>query len=52
MPDWNKLRDDFPITKKYVYLANATIAPIPMLVYNEVSKFYQDSTKPRTNIME
>jgi cysteine desulfurase / selenocysteine lyase len=42
MPDWNKLRDDFPITKKYAYLANAAIAPIPMLVYNEVSKFYQD----------
>jgi cysteine desulfurase/selenocysteine lyase len=42
MPDWVKLRDDFPITKKYAYLANAAIAPIPMPVYNEVSKFYQD----------
>jgi selenocysteine lyase/cysteine desulfurase len=42
MPAWNKLRDDFPITKKYVYLANTAIAPIPMPVYNEVSKFYED----------
>lgn len=42
MPDWDKLRNDFPITKKYVYLANAAIAPIPIPVYNEVSKFYQD----------
>jgi cysteine desulfurase/selenocysteine lyase len=42
MPDWNKLRDDFPITKKYAYLANAAIAPIPMPVYNEVTGFYQD----------
>jgi len=42
MLDWVKLRDDFPITKKYAYLANAAIAPIPMPVYNEVSKFYQD----------
>jgi selenocysteine lyase/cysteine desulfurase len=42
MPDWVKLRDDFPITKKYAYLANAAIAPIPMPVYNEVSRFYQD----------
>jgi len=42
MPDWVKLRDDFPITKKYSYLANAAIAPIPMSVYNEVSKFYKD----------
>ncbi|MGB7956107.1 MAG: aminotransferase class V-fold PLP-dependent enzyme [Candidatus Nitrosopolaris sp.] len=42
MLDWVKLRDDFPITKKYAYLANAAIAPIPMPVYNEISKFYQD----------
>ena len=42
MPDWVKLRDDFPITKKYAYLANAAIAPISMPVYNEVSRFYQD----------
>ena len=42
MPDWNKLRQDFPVTTKYAYLANAAIAPIPMPVYNEVSKFYQD----------
>jgi selenocysteine lyase/cysteine desulfurase len=40
MPDWNKLRDDFPITNRYVYLANAAIAPIPTPVYNEVLKFY------------
>ncbi len=38
MLDWVKLRGDFPIT----YLANAAIAPIPIPVYNEVSKFYQD----------
>ncbi|HET7147327.1 MAG TPA: aminotransferase class V-fold PLP-dependent enzyme [Candidatus Nitrosopolaris sp.] len=42
MPDWVKLRDDFPITKKYTYLANAAVAPIPLPVYNEVSKFYKD----------
>ena len=42
MPDWNELRDDFPITKKYVYLANAAVTPIPIPVYNEVSKYYHD----------
>ena len=42
MPDWNELRDDFPITKKYVYLANAAVTPIPMPVYIEVSKYYHD----------
>jgi cysteine desulfurase / selenocysteine lyase len=43
MPDWNKLRSDFPITKRYTYLANAAIAPIPIQVQNEVLNFYQDA---------
>ncbi|MDQ3902505.1 MAG: aminotransferase class V-fold PLP-dependent enzyme, partial [Thermoproteota archaeon] len=42
MPNWNKLRDDFAVTKKYVYLANAAIAPIPVPVYNKVSEFYSE----------
>jgi cysteine desulfurase/selenocysteine lyase len=39
--NWRRFREDFPITKKYVYLANAAISPIPIPVYNEVSTFYQ-----------
>ena len=42
MPNWNKLRDDFSVTKKYVYLANAAIAPIPVPIYNKVSEFYRE----------
>jgi selenocysteine lyase/cysteine desulfurase len=42
MPDWDELRKDFPVTKKYTYLANAAITPIPVPVYNEVSKYYYD----------
>src|SRR5918992_2080901 len=42
MTKWNKLRDDFAVTKKYVYLANAAIAPIPVPVYNKVSEFYSE----------
>lgn len=42
MPDLNKLRDDFPITKKYTYMANAAIAPVPIPVYNEMLKFYKE----------
>ncbi|MGB8935397.1 MAG: aminotransferase class V-fold PLP-dependent enzyme [Candidatus Nitrosopolaris sp.] len=42
MPDWNELRDDFPVTKRYVYLANAAVTPIPTPVYNGVSKYYHD----------
>src|SRR5918999_4921625 len=42
MTKWNKLREDFAVTKKYVYLANAAIAPIPVPVYNKVSEFYRE----------
>jgi len=42
MPNWDKLRDDFAVTKKYVYLDNAAIAPIPVPVYNKVSEFYSE----------
>jgi cysteine desulfurase / selenocysteine lyase len=40
--DWDYLRCDFPLTKKYVYLANAAISPIPIPVYGAISEFYQD----------
>ncbi len=39
--NWDKLRDDFPITKSYTYLANAAITPIPLPVYTGILKFYQ-----------
>lgn len=39
--NWRRFRKDFPITRKYAYLANAAISPIPIPVYNEVSTFYQ-----------
>jgi selenocysteine lyase/cysteine desulfurase len=42
MPNWDKLRDDFPVTRKYSYLANAAIGPIPVTVYNEAVRFYHD----------
>lgn len=40
--DWDHLRSDFPLTKKYVYLANAAISPIPVPVYTAISEFYQE----------
>lgn len=39
--NWDRLREDFPITKSYIYLANAAITPIPLPVYTEILKFYQ-----------
>ena len=40
--DWAKIRKDFPIIKKYSYLNNAAISPIPIPVYREVCKFYKN----------
>jgi cysteine desulfurase/selenocysteine lyase len=40
---WNRLREDFPIAKKYSYLANAAISPIPRQVRNAVSEFYKEN---------
>jgi cysteine desulfurase / selenocysteine lyase len=40
--DWDHLRGDFPLTKKYAYLANAAISPIPVPVYRAISEFYQE----------
>jgi cysteine desulfurase / selenocysteine lyase len=41
--NWDRLREDFPITKSYTYLANAAITPIPLPVYTEILKFYQEA---------
>lgn len=42
MPNWEKLREDFVITKKYTYLANAAASPIPKPVYDKAVRFYND----------
>jgi cysteine desulfurase/selenocysteine lyase len=40
--DWVEIRKDFPITKKYSYLNNAAISPIPIPVYREACRFYKN----------
>ncbi|MPZ05897.1 MAG: aminotransferase class V-fold PLP-dependent enzyme [Nitrososphaeraceae archaeon] len=40
---WERLREDFPVTKKFSYLANAAISPIPRQVQNAVARFYKDN---------
>jgi selenocysteine lyase/cysteine desulfurase len=42
MPSWDRIREDFPVTEKYIYLSNAAISPIPKQVLEESSKFYQE----------
>jgi selenocysteine lyase/cysteine desulfurase len=40
MPDWNKIRQDFPITKKIVYFQSAAMSPIPTPVIESIIKNY------------
>ncbi|MGH9983789.1 MAG: aminotransferase class V-fold PLP-dependent enzyme [Nitrososphaeraceae archaeon] len=40
---WERLREDFPVTEKYSYLANAAISPVPSQVQNAVSEFYRSN---------
>jgi selenocysteine lyase/cysteine desulfurase len=40
---WNRLRQDFPVTSKLSYLANAAISPIPTPVRDAVLEFYNDN---------
>jgi len=41
MPDWNKIRKDFPITKKSVYFQSAAMSPIPSPVFEAIVNNYR-----------
>ena len=41
MPDWNKIRKDFPITKKGIYFQSAAMSPIPSPVFAAIVKNYE-----------
>jgi cysteine desulfurase / selenocysteine lyase len=40
---WDRIRQDFPVTSKLSYLANAAISPIPVPVRDAVLEFYTDN---------
>jgi len=42
MPNWDKLREDFLITKRFTYLSNAAASPIPKPVYEKAKNFYDE----------
>ena len=42
MRNWQKIRKDFPVTRRYTYSANAAISPTPRPVAQEILKFYND----------
>jgi selenocysteine lyase/cysteine desulfurase len=41
MPNWKKIRKDFPITKKSVYFQSAAMSPIPSPVFAAIVKNYR-----------
>jgi len=41
MPNWNKIRKDFPITKKIVYFQSAAMSPIPSPVFKALVDNYR-----------
>ena len=41
MTDWEKIRDDFPITKNFVYFQSAAMSPPPKPVFKSIQKEYK-----------
>lgn len=42
MTNWNKIREDFPITKRFTYLDHASASPMPRPVYQAVRRYYDE----------
>ncbi len=42
MVNWNKIREEYPATKKMVYLSSAAGAPMPRAAAEEGKKFYDE----------
>jgi len=41
MIDWEKIRNDFPITKNMTYFQSAAMSPLPIPVFNAVQREYR-----------
>ncbi len=42
MPNWKKIRSDFPITKRFTYLDHASASPLPVPVHQEIMRYYDE----------
>ncbi len=42
MPNWKKIRSDFPITKRFIYLDHASASPLPRPVHQKVLQYYDE----------
>lgn len=47
MVDWNKVREEFPVCKKYVYLNPAGGSPVSQSAANEGKRFYDEMPELR-----
>lgn len=45
MTDWNKIREEFPVCKKYVYLNPAGGSPVSLSAATEGKRFYDEMLK-------
>lgn len=44
MVNWADIRKDFPITKRFTYLDHASASPLPLPVYRETRRYYDELT--------
>lgn len=44
MVNWADIRKDFPITKRFTYLDHASASPLPLPVYQETRRYYDELT--------
>ncbi len=42
MVNWKKIRNDFPITKRFTYLDHASASPVPLPVYRKIIRYYDE----------
>jgi selenocysteine lyase/cysteine desulfurase len=41
LTDWNHIREDFPVTKKYAYFQSAAMSPLARPVFEAIVKNYR-----------
>lgn len=42
MVNWSKIRRDFPIAKRFIYLDHASASPLPLPVHRKIQSYYNE----------
>lgn len=45
MIDWKGIREEFPVTKKYIYLNHAAVSPLSRRTFRAMQDFLEDATQ-------